>query len=91
MNASLDPVVRFGPFELHPRTGELRKAGVRINLPDQPLQVLTTLLDRPGELVTAESNGETSPTPIAKPAWRLTRALAFGIAAFTRVAAAALP
>ena len=54
MNASLDPVVRFGPFELHPRTGELRKAGVRINLPDQPLQVLTTLLDRPGELVTRE-------------------------------------
>src|SRR4029453_17831486 len=54
MNASLDPVVRFGPFELHPRTGELRKAGVRVNLPEQPYQVLKTLLDRPGELVTRE-------------------------------------
>ena len=36
------------------RTGELRKGGVRINLPDQPFQVLKTLLERPGELVTRE-------------------------------------
>ena len=54
MSAPLDSLVRFGAFELDLRTGELRKAGVRINLPEQPLQVLKTLLDRPGELVTRE-------------------------------------
>jgi TolB-like protein/DNA-binding winged helix-turn-helix (wHTH) protein/Tfp pilus assembly protein PilF len=32
----------------------LRKAGARINLPEQPLLVLKTLLDRPGELVTRD-------------------------------------
>jgi TolB-like protein/DNA-binding winged helix-turn-helix (wHTH) protein/Tfp pilus assembly protein PilF len=54
MGASDDPVVRFGAFELDLRTGELRKSGVRINLPDQPFQVLKTLLERPGELVARE-------------------------------------
>src|SRR5262245_57781678 len=54
MSARLDPLVRFGAFELDLRTGELRKGGVRISLPDQPFQVLKTLLDRPGELVTRE-------------------------------------
>jgi len=47
-------LVRFGAFELNLHTGELRKGGVRINLSDQPFQVLKTLLDRPGELVTRE-------------------------------------
>jgi TolB-like protein/DNA-binding winged helix-turn-helix (wHTH) protein/Tfp pilus assembly protein PilF len=159
MSAPLDPVVRFGAFELDMRTGELRKSGVRISLPDQPFQLLKTLLDRPGDLVTrdelrqrlwsaetfvdfehglnaavrrlrdalgdsadvprfvetlprrgyrfiapvirqpmadetppsrpaAESNGETSPTPIATPARRLTRAFAVWVATFTLVAAA---
>ena len=54
MSAPLDSLVRFGAFELNLRTGELRKGGVRISLPDQPFQVLKTLLDRPGELVTRE-------------------------------------
>ena len=54
MSAPPDPLVRFGAFQLDLRTGELRKAGVRINLPDQPFQVLKTLLDRPGDLVTRE-------------------------------------
>jgi DNA-binding winged helix-turn-helix (wHTH) protein/TolB-like protein len=44
-------VVRFGIFEADFRAGELRKAGVRIKLHDQPFQVLAMLLDRPGELV----------------------------------------
>jgi TolB-like protein/Flp pilus assembly protein TadD len=47
-------VVRFGVFELDLRTGELRKAGVRVSLQDQPLQVLSMLTERPGELVTRE-------------------------------------
>src|SRR5687767_5101119 len=54
MNAPLDDRVRFGAFQLDLRTGELRKAGARIHLPDQPLQVLKALLDRPGDLVTRE-------------------------------------
>jgi Tol biopolymer transport system component/DNA-binding winged helix-turn-helix (wHTH) protein len=47
-------VIRFGPFELDSRTGELRKSGLRLTLQDQPLQVLTTLLERSGDLVTRE-------------------------------------
>ena len=54
MSAVQDGPVRFGAFELDPRTGELRKAGVRINLPEQPCQVLKALLERPGDLVTRE-------------------------------------
>ena len=54
MNAPLDGPVRFGAFQLDLRTGELRKAGARINLPQQPFQLLKALLDRPGDLVTRE-------------------------------------
>ena len=54
MSDPLDSLVRFGAFELDLRTGDLRKAGVRIHLPEQPLQVLKTLLSRPGELVTRD-------------------------------------
>src|SRR6187399_2538014 len=44
-------VVRFGVFELDVRSGELRKAGTRIMIQGQPLQVLSVLLEHPGELV----------------------------------------
>ena len=54
MSARLGGPVRFGVFELDLNAGELRKAGTRVNLPDQPFQVLKALLDRPGELVTRE-------------------------------------
>ncbi len=47
-------LVRFGVFELDRRSGELRKAGVRINLQEQGLQVLTLLVERPGDLVTRD-------------------------------------
>jgi DNA-binding winged helix-turn-helix (wHTH) protein/TolB-like protein len=47
-------VVRFGNFDADLRAGELRKAGVRVKLHDQPFQVLAMLLDRPGELVTRD-------------------------------------
>jgi TolB-like protein/DNA-binding winged helix-turn-helix (wHTH) protein/Flp pilus assembly protein TadD len=46
--------VRFGSFELDLQTGELRKNGIKIRLADQPLQVLTLLLEHPGEVVTRE-------------------------------------
>jgi DNA-binding winged helix-turn-helix (wHTH) protein len=49
-----DSRIRFGVFELDTRSGELRKAGTRIRLQDQPLKVLVALLKRPGEVVTRE-------------------------------------
>jgi DNA-binding winged helix-turn-helix (wHTH) protein len=50
-----DPrLVRFGVFEIDLRSGELRKSGARLNLQRQPLQVLSVLLEQPGELVTRE-------------------------------------
>src|ERR1700728_2678439 len=46
--------VRFGQFELHLRTGQLTKNGATIRLSQQPIQVLSLLLERPGEIVTRE-------------------------------------
>jgi Tol biopolymer transport system component/DNA-binding winged helix-turn-helix (wHTH) protein len=45
---------RFVPFQLDPRSHELRRDGVRVKIPEQCFIVLLTLLDRPGELVTRE-------------------------------------
>ncbi len=44
----------FGPFELHTRSRELYKHGVRLKLRPQPFQILNELLNRSGELVTRE-------------------------------------
>ncbi len=45
---------RFSGFELDPRAGELRKQGSKIKLQGQPLDILTMLLEHPGEVVTRE-------------------------------------
>ena len=58
MSAPLDSLVRFGAFELDLLTGELRKAGVRIDLPEQPLQVLKTLLGSSRRARTRELGAE---------------------------------
>src|SRR5215467_8426113 len=47
-------ILRFGVFEADLRAGELRKQGKRVKLQEQPFQVLTVLLQRPGEVVTRE-------------------------------------
>jgi DNA-binding winged helix-turn-helix (wHTH) protein len=47
-------IIRFGVFELDVRTGELRKQGSRVRLQEQPLQVLVSLLERPGDVLTRE-------------------------------------
>ncbi len=47
-------LIRFGVFEADTHTGELRKAGMRVRLRGQPLQVLMILLERGGEVVTRE-------------------------------------
>ena len=47
-------VLRFGLFELDLTAGELRKNGSKLRLQEQPLQVLTLLLQRAGDVVTRE-------------------------------------
>jgi eukaryotic-like serine/threonine-protein kinase len=47
-------ICRFGSFEADFQEGRLTKAGVRIRLQEQPLQILALLLERPGQLVTRE-------------------------------------
>jgi TolB-like protein/DNA-binding winged helix-turn-helix (wHTH) protein/Flp pilus assembly protein TadD len=47
-------VVRFGTFEVSLQSGEVRKAGVRIRVQQQPLKLLEALLEHPGQVVTRE-------------------------------------
>ena len=46
--------VRFGPFELDLNVWQLRKGGIRVKVPQQPLQLLAMLLERPGLVVRRE-------------------------------------
>lgn len=48
------PLYRFGDYELDPVTGELKSGADKVQLQDQPLQLLLMLLEHPGELVTRE-------------------------------------
>jgi eukaryotic-like serine/threonine-protein kinase len=45
---------RFDAFEVDMRSGEVRKHGIRLKLHGQPFQVLSLLLEHPGDLVTRE-------------------------------------
>jgi DNA-binding winged helix-turn-helix (wHTH) protein len=47
-------ILRFGVFEVDLDAGELRKSGARIRLQEQPFQVLTTLLQNTGQVVTRD-------------------------------------
>lgn len=47
-------IIQFGLFELDVQARELRKSGIRIKLQDQPFEILTMLLERPGEIVARE-------------------------------------
>jgi len=47
-------VIRFGPFEADLKAGELRKSGLKLKLQELPFQLLVSLLERPGEVVTRE-------------------------------------
>ncbi len=47
-------VVRFGLFDFDPKAGQLNRKGARVRLARQPLQVLSVLLERPGQIVTRE-------------------------------------
>jgi DNA-binding winged helix-turn-helix (wHTH) protein len=45
---------QFGVFELDLKAGELRKQGIKVKLQEQPFQVLATLLEHAGEVVTKD-------------------------------------
>jgi DNA-binding winged helix-turn-helix (wHTH) protein/Tol biopolymer transport system component len=47
-------LVSFGPFEVDLQAGELRRNGSKVRLQEQPFQILTMLLERPGEIVRRE-------------------------------------
>src|SRR4030081_3117645 len=47
-------IVRFGIFEVDLSAAELRKHGLRLKLSEQPFQILTMLLERPGEVITRD-------------------------------------
>jgi len=51
---SSSSIIRFGTFELELQTGELRHAGQKVKLQEQPFQVLAALLENPGKIVTRE-------------------------------------
>jgi len=46
--------LRFGPFEADLGSCELRKYGLKVKLQVQPFQVLSLLLQRPGEMITRQ-------------------------------------
>jgi cholera toxin transcriptional activator len=47
-------IARFGVFELDLAAGELRKNGAKLRLQEQPFQVLASLLERAGNVVTRD-------------------------------------
>ncbi|HZI58494.1 MAG TPA: winged helix-turn-helix domain-containing protein [Verrucomicrobiae bacterium] len=53
-SASQSYVVVFGTFEVDLKSGELRKAGIRIHLPHQPFEALRLLLEHPQQVVSRE-------------------------------------
>ncbi len=46
--------LRFGVFEVDLETGELRKHGLRIRLPQQSVRVLQVLVEHPGQVISRE-------------------------------------
>jgi eukaryotic-like serine/threonine-protein kinase len=47
-------VIHFGLFELNLKAGQLTRNGSNLRLPQQPLQLLGLLLERPGEILTRD-------------------------------------
>jgi DNA-binding winged helix-turn-helix (wHTH) protein len=47
-------MIQFGVFEVDLRAGELRRNGAKIRLQEQPFQILTMLLEQPGEVISRE-------------------------------------
>ena len=47
-------LLRFGPFDVDLKAGEIRKHGRRLRIQERPFCVLQALLDRPGDVVSRE-------------------------------------
>lgn len=47
-------VYRFGIYEVDLTSGELRKSGIRLRLPEQAFRVLVTMLERPSEVISRD-------------------------------------
>jgi Tol biopolymer transport system component/DNA-binding winged helix-turn-helix (wHTH) protein len=54
LNSNSTEIIRFSVFEVNPRAGELRRNGFKLRLQEQPFQILLSLLEHPGEVVTRE-------------------------------------
>jgi DNA-binding winged helix-turn-helix (wHTH) protein len=54
MTNLIQPLLRFGPYEMDRNTRELRKSGIRVKISGQPFAILSALLERPGQLVSRE-------------------------------------
>jgi TolB-like protein/DNA-binding winged helix-turn-helix (wHTH) protein/Tfp pilus assembly protein PilF len=54
IRTSDESTIRFGPFELLPRSGELKKNGAVVRLQPQPFKVLVFLATKAGQLITRE-------------------------------------
>ena len=52
--ARIPQIVHFADYILDLQTAELRRNGTRIVLQDQPFQILATLIESPGHLVSRE-------------------------------------
>ena len=52
--ATVTRILHFGVFEVDLKACELRKHGLRLKLPEQPFQILSVLLENPGEIVTRD-------------------------------------
>ena len=57
MNQKSTPasLLRFGTFEVDPGSHEIRKHGLRISLEGKPFEILMTLLETPGRVVTRKT------------------------------------
>ena len=58
------PKVSFGPFEFEPLSGDLRKFGHWIRLQGKPLQILSILLERPGQVFSRDELQQHLPSSI---------------------------
>lgn len=54
MSGTVPTRYKFGLFEINLQSGELFRNGQKLRLQEQPFQVLVTMLERPGEVVTRE-------------------------------------
>ena len=48
------PKVVFGPFEYNDLSGDLSKYGTHIRLQGKPLQILSLLVNRPGQIISRD-------------------------------------